>query len=121
MGVNTFDQLIAACHESEVWPSNLIRKKHLERVQRHYQKQLEGYEERLFVTSGASVEFWEARVGMDRKTSKTRNGIVLSSANTMPQGFTEKVVEDPKGLVQHYAHHLQLREKDPRSRHMSVS
>lgn len=63
MAVNAFDQLVEACYQAETWPLNLIRKKHLNRVLDHYRTRLLGDDKRLFVESGAAVDFWEARVG----------------------------------------------------------
>lgn len=67
MAINMYDQLVEACREAETWPLNLLRKQQLSRVLYNYQQRLRADENRLLNTKQASVEFWEAPFGAERK------------------------------------------------------
>lgn len=65
MEINTFDRLVEACNSADSWPLNLIGKQQLNQVLDNYQKQLRGYEGRLFHSTRRHICFWEAFAGED--------------------------------------------------------
>ncbi|ROV89216.1 hypothetical protein VMCG_09899 [Cytospora schulzeri] len=95
-----FDQLVEACKEAEIWPLNLIRKQQLNRVLENYQERLRGHEDRLFVSTGGRVCFWEAFPGENY--------------------FEETLLSNQEELKQHLGRHLLHRVADPRSRHVFI-